>query len=358
MKLLLPAVVFLLFLSACVDEIPLPEPGEEALPVVIQGRVSKGDPSLLRVSLSLAAPFSAADFPPRITGAEVLVVDRDGTRWPVPEVETGLYERRIGAGEPQAIETGRAYQLQVTLPDGRTYHSDYETVLPVPRPDSISYGVITRAEINTSGNIQEVPILQVYLHSPLTGTNEKAPPALKWDFMGVWQLQETDLGAIGPRSCYVSQFVNLDEVVVLDGRSVSTDYLDRRLLFEEPIDHRFAVGYFLTVIQQSLSAGAYTYWSRVAEVTERSGGLFEKPPASVPGNIRNIADPGEKVLGFFYAGATDTLRRRISLSEDLAIGRNCPPNLEPGMSANDLSKECVNCLLWPNSTLERPPYWE
>jgi len=346
-------------LPACVDEIPLPAPGEAAPPLVIQGRVSKGEPSLIRVQLSLAASFAADDFPERISGAQVSAVDRDGRELLVPEVDKGLYERLVGADEPQSIEIGRAYQLQVRLPDGRIYHSDFESILPVPRPDSLSYTAITRAAINESGNIEEVPVLQVYLYSPLTLAGTAGKPALKWDFTGVWQLRETDTGSpAGARSCYVSQGINLDRVVVLDGREVDADYLDRRFLLEEPIDHRFAVGYYLTVIQQSLSPAAYTYWSQVAAVTERSGGLFEKPPASVPGNIRNIADPAEKVLGFFYAGAADTLRKRISLPSDLRPRPNCPANLSPSMGIGQVPEECLNCLLWPTSVLQRPPYWE
>lgn len=346
-----------LLTPACVDEIPLPEPDAVSAPLVIQGRISKGAPSLIRVQLHLAASFAADDFPDRISGAQVQVLDRAGSALAVPEVEPGLYERQVEPGAAMAIETDRDYQLLVALPDGRRYRSDFETVRPVPRPDSLSYALVTRNEQNSAGNIVEIRKVQIFIHSSLRATGAAAPAALKWDFSGVWQLKETDIGLVtGARTCFIFEAVNLEEVLVADGRQYTTEYLDGRLLFEEPVDDRFSTDYYLTAVQHSLTPAAFEYWSRVGEVTNRSGGLFEKPPASIPGNIRNVDDPIEKVLGFFYAGETDTVRRRIELPLELVPAPECPPNASPGES-QDLALECLNCLLWPRSSLQRPDYW-
>jgi hypothetical protein len=64
---------------------------------------------------------------------------------------------------------------------------------------------------------------------------------------------------------------------------------------------RLRVTYSLYVQQQALSLDAYEYWKRMNEQAAESGGLYEKQPASVRGNMYAVEDYQEEALGYFYA---------------------------------------------------------
>jgi hypothetical protein len=64
---------------------------------------------------------------------------------------------------------------------------------------------------------------------------------------------------------------------------------------------RLSVTYSLYVQQQSLSLEAFDYWQRMNDQSAGSGGVYEKQPASVEGNIYNVNHPDDVVLGCFYA---------------------------------------------------------
>ena len=85
---------------------------------------------------------------------------------------------------------------------------------------------------------------------------------------------------------------------------------------------RLRVTYGLHVQQQSLSLGAYDYWQRVNEQAAGSGGLYEKQPASVPGNIYAVDESEYAVLGYFYA--SQVKEKRIYVHNNNYFDFNIP----------------------------------
>ena len=75
---------------------------------------------------------------------------------------------------------------------------------------------------------------------------------------------------------------------------------------------RLKVTYSLLVKQQSLTRRSYVYWEKMKAQSSETGGLYEIQPSSAIGNIYNISDPDEVVLGIFYA--TQQQSKRIMVN--------------------------------------------
>lgn len=337
--------------TACVDEIDLPAAEGNLEKLVIQGKLMLGTPSRVEVNISRTADFRASATPETVDGAAVTLAGDEGSRFALIPAGKGNYFLDMAAG----IAVGRSYQLQVQLQDGNIYESTWEPLLPVPAPDSLSYRVIVREELNSSGNIDDVPYVQFFATTPVRVPGAEDKSNLRWDCEGIFILPETPPPP-GPQiwiRCYATQPLNLDEITLFEGAEANGDLLLDHLLFEEKIDHRFNLGYYLTAYQQSLSPGAFTYLDQVNTVVRRNGGLFDVPVGPINSNLHNVDRPDEEVLGYFYAVAVDTIRRRIDIPFELR-----PPYLCDPVFADPDFSFCSDCLLWPRSFLEKPDYWE
>ena len=60
--------------------------------------------------------------------------------------------------------------------------------------------------------------------------------------------------------------------------------------------------------QSSLTVDAYRYFNSVQEQTQNTGGLADGPPTALVGNVFNTANPQEKLVGYFTAGAIALVR--------------------------------------------------
>jgi len=101
---------------------------------------------------------------------------------------------------------------------------------------------------------------------------------------------------------------------------------------------------------------AYAYWDKVNEIAYLTGSIFDTPPAPIKGNIYNIKNEEEIVLGYFEVSSVDTLRMWTNRNDlnPLAIYDRC--NDEYLYQAwND--DACRDCLVLDNASTERPYYW-
>lgn len=257
--------LLLLVFTACEDIVDLSVPrGETRL--VVDGTVFHGQP-LQRVILSTTSPFFEDGQTPRVTGAIVVIENDLGTKDTLLEVETGLY-----LIEKQG-EIERSYKLEITLPDGKKYGSTYQTLVTVPSIDSIYYEEEdTPFASDDEGNLsvkfnftdpKEVDnyyrwnyyINGEYFNDELTFTDDQF-------FEGV-EVPEVDI---------LREFVELGDTVLIEQLSITEEHYN-----------------FLNKFNQNLE----------------SGGLFASPPIPVRGNIVNLDDPKEYVLGFFGVSAIE-----------------------------------------------------
>ena len=100
-----------------------------------------------------------------------------------------------------------------------------------------------------------------------------------------------------------------------------------------------------------MTCEAYQFWEHVQTVKAREGGLFETVPGNIVGNIHNVNDADERVLGYFYASSVT--EKRIFIHPDSVDNPVSPCYVID----DDFLEECMECLELANSRRGLPSYW-
>lgn len=348
----------LLLFSACIKEITLEVPEENSPNIAIRGRLLGGDLPVVTVKITSITDFRPSSIPIPVTGASVVLIDEFNRGVDIPMRGPGIYELVIPPGAFELeVKPGAAYQLSVSTPGGRNYLSTFEPLHTVPEPTEIRYTSTRRDVLNEANNIVDREFIQFLLTTPLVTPTNGTRSYLKWDFIGTYRFPESTLaGAFPPqtKTCYITEFLNLEKVIVFDGTKASQDILHDFFLLDEPFNYRFSNGFYLTVRQQSLSENAFRYWDEVSNVVNITGNFFEAPPGKVKGNFRNVDDAEEEVAGFFYASEETIFRLYVDPGNDPPMPF-CPLTAP---SAASVDTTCTDCLLRANSTTVKPDFWE
>ena len=162
-------------------------------------------------------------------------------------------------------------------------------------------------------------------------------------------------------------------------RNFSSNSIKRMALnFVSNETDRLSVTYRLRVKQQSLSIDAYNYFQRKNEQAVESGGMYDVQPSTVAGNLYNVNDPEEVVLGYFHASQVREkqvfvhnnnffefdIPHIICEYEPMYWGRRLnseypvyiynPGNFQPLLTGDQF---CFDCRLQGGDTI-RPENWE
>jgi hypothetical protein len=171
---------------------------------------------------------------------------------------------------------------------------------------------------------------------------------------------------------------------IASSRSLNVDRIsDYPLMYVSTASDRLKVRYSLLVKQYGLSEASYNYWKELKNVTENLGTLFDPQPSIVKGNVYNIDNEQEIVLGYFDATTVSEQRIFIRRSElplvtipnyyaqctdSIVSFRQIPDMMREqwllveetindfGVPVYIMSSEyCIDCTLY--GTNERPDYW-
>ena len=345
------------FFTSCIDEISLKIPSSIENRITIFGSVTRSDPSVVSVFVGRvgAVGVNSTNIPEAIEGTEVMLVGEDGSSIVLEKVEPpGNFYLEIPEGNPGfKIEIGKSYKISVVTLENRRYESAFEEIIPVPQPESINVKFEKREELSSAENIVTKNYIQFFVNTPLERPDGKGRVHLKWDVFGVYQFRTLPLGLLGIRMiCYIPQQLGSGTAQVFDGTDANNKKLANHMILETNSNHRFSWGFHLTAYQQSLTDNAFDYWNRVRESTSLNGNMFEAAPGKIKGNIINLDDPQEEVLGYFFASDQALIRRFVDPEE-----ANLPVEFCNGQRLRRADAVCLNCLVWPNSTLEIPAYW-
>jgi hypothetical protein len=295
-------ILFCVICCSCVEPFePVLEESQEVL--VISGMISDG-PGRHTVTVSLSAPYRWPDF----NGMEncvVTVTDQHGNTVDYIDEGEGTYAADI---PDSFLEVGDAVSLHVLTPDHGEYWSSFDTILACPDLDSVYWEL---QYMETPDPDISLPGIQFYLD--MSGKPSDSRNII-WRVNETWEYWASLIGNFIMWDWgYMEEFWSgkvfkcwksypLDHIFAMSTRNLSTNEIRKMPLnFVSNKSDRLQVTYSLYVQQQSLSLEAYDYWQRMNEQVVSSGGLYEKQPASVRGNICSTDHPEELVLGFFYA---------------------------------------------------------
>lgn len=359
---LLYSIFFFFISSSCIDIISFDTEYRPGL--VIEGKITNSTTHTPYVRIATTSEDDGEKT--AITDARVDLYVDDEQTVPFLHVENGLYEPLFKIiGKP-----GSSYQIEIRYAD-RRYQSTPEVLPTQVGSDSISYEVGQLTRLSPEGVEIKIPGISVFVESKVPASETY----LRWDLEEVYTYKEMVLPAFrfpfySPGICFVTEPVFLQELQLFTTRGNTTTEIPRRLIYEKAIDETFEEVHYFAIIQNAITRAAFEYWVQIDQTANRDGSLFETPPATVRGNIYDVDDPDQLILGYFEATKTDTSSFYVTNDGlNFYVAPVCdvlPSNLFfdiPFMCFDcviedlNVRRSCIDCTTLPNSSQERPPYF-
>ena len=307
-------ILLLLLLAGCVKPYDAPVPAAAKSYLVVDGYIRTNGPSTFRLSRTLGLTDSLKQ--PE-SQARVLIKDDRGGEYTLREQPAGTYT----LSPRQPLDSTRQYQLRVTTAAGADYESALVPVQLTPPIDTVSWRY-------TGDGVQ----VAVSAH----GAPGRPTTYYRWDYQETWlytsafysHLYFDAVGdSLAPRNgdiynCWStvgSSTVNLGSTATL-----TQDVLSQQPLVLIPNKSvKLRIRYSILVMQYGQTADEYKYWETLKKNTENIGSLYDALPTQLTGNLHNLVDPAEPVLG--YVGAHSVRSHRIFIDRtELPLPGNWP----------------------------------
>lgn len=365
---------------SCVEPFQ-PDIEEEEGMLVVNGRITDR-PGEHFVEISRSSPLEDPGFIP-VNGCVVRVEDNSGMVATYTEDSPGLYKADL---DDDFLGLNRVYRLLIDTPDGSQYESSYDSLLAVPELENLYFKVDSQMTAD-----RDRVYYGVQFYVDVKGE--------KGDSRNVmWQLEETFeyrsrylIGYIWDGVVLKEYYPATDSLYVCfktqdipeiyaasSGHLISNELRKYPLKFVSDQSPRLKYKYSLLVSQHSLSEDAFRFWEQTRIQLTETGSFYETQPSTVTGNICNIHDETEQVLGYFYASQVE--EKRLTLKYRFHVrtpGHSCaldtinsvdelgdrypyymyslsPMGFGPPYGTADPA--CFNCEL-RGGTIVPPDYW-
>lgn len=371
-----------LLLASCIK---LYEPvieSNDAVKFVVSGQITKGE-EIQNINISVTSPINKPAYIP-VTGCQVTINDDKGNNYVATDQLDGNYNFFIPEGN---LTPGSAFKVNIITPAGVNIVSDFDTLNECPDVDTVYYSIkdvpTTNPEVFKKG-------LQFYVDLNTQNTNSRFfrwEPEETWEYHSTWPIEwyyDGTINHVSPPD--YSRMVCWKTQRVKNIYTLSTENLETNIYKALPLQFvdnystsKLVYGYSLLLRQFAISSEAYSYYEKMRANNNEQGGLYDKQPLAISGNLHNISNPDQDVLGFFSAAFLKTKRIFVGTVENFPIeyDPNCTPG-EPmrggfreispeeypfyllgdafGYSLNQLQTNCVDCLS-VGGTNVKPAFW-
>lgn len=366
-------LISILFFNSCIEEFKPALDKQEINKYVINGKITNQEGyHVVYISKS-----SEIDNPQKnpVSNCDVKIKDDQGNIFQLSEYEKGEYKAFI---EKSYLKTGNAIKIEIITPEGDLIQSEYDTLTNCPEISDFYYSIEERL---TSDPENDLPTIQFYID--YNGSNSNAR-FIKWNLEETWEyhseyplkwyydgiihmLEEPDYSK---QICWTHRFIPENFIL-------STENITENIYFKFPLhsipntSNKLAIGYSLLIKQYALSKSAYIYYEKLNSNIINDGGLYESQPQQIKGNLLNVTNPDETVLGYFEVSGIQT--KRIYFEPIIDFPLNMTDICEPTpvyiaflkgaycyiWISDDvyfLDDHCVDCTVLGGTT-EKPEYW-
>ncbi len=340
--------------------------------LVVEGFINTGaDTTKIKLSRTVNLSNKTATNP--VTGAIVTVESKGGADYQLTEITSGTY-----IATTLNLDNTQQYRLRIRTADNKQYVSDFVAVMVTPPIDNVGFNVVTKPDTG----------VQVYAstHGPDNSTRY-----YRWDYDETWEFHakyqsdwETNGYQIVPRvvSRYICFKTDTSSTVVLG----SSAKLQHNVIYQAPIafisftSEKIEMDYSILLRQYAVTADAYSFWTNLKTNTEQLGSIFDAQPSQLAGNIHNVNDASEPVIGYMSACNVTTQRIFITSNqlpywvptypypncdiEDAHTPGDIAQQIPLGSPIIPLSKggatftyyTCADCTI--RGSLKRPSFWQ
>lgn len=342
--------ILIILFSTCIDPF---DPGIDgkARKLVVDGLITNL-PDPYNVRLTYSEPYNNDSLTLPITNAKVHIIDDLGNRFDLQHTSQGNYVTDTAQFQG---EIGRTYTLYIQTSDGKNYQSQSEKMLPAPKIDTVFTRFIEKPD--SRGVVDKYFEVYARTTDPLEQENFYQ---WRWTHYDLLEYCE-EIYDIRIRSYLLYKCCNSGSCwAITRCRGLECIQAESDLYFNGnqfefyltkiPFDSK--EDYFLQVDQLALSETTYRFWKTANEQLNNTGGIFDVPPSAAVGNIFNINDPDEQVLGIFnVAGAT---RKGTYLKRIYANGL---PNPKEYAFPRIEQRDCQSCMESTRKTAKKPKDW-
>ncbi|WP_240543670.1 DUF4249 domain-containing protein [Spirosoma foliorum] len=285
-------------------------------------------------------------------------------------------------------KVGHVYQLKFTLAEGTRYESTPELLQPVA-PIGQVRALFNSASLSSTERLNNTYTAAHDFYVDFTDPANQ-PNSYRWDWLD-WERQEWC------RSCNRGFYQVKDEKGNLIEDCVSTnlnssftasfDYHCRTACWEILYSHDLVVfddqysngkqikglrigrvplyskePSLVELRQSSLTKKAYDYLKRLMEDTQTTGGVAGGQPALLVGNVHNVTEPNEAVVGYFTVSSVSSVRYWLTRSDatgiapGLFVAQNGHPPVDEPPSGRDRPPTAV-CVSSDTRTPYKPEGW-
>lgn len=222
--------------------------------------------------------------------AKVTIISENGQSYPGNwNSAQGLYQVDHPALNPQ-----EAYFVRIQV-GAKVYESDASRAIPS--------GEIADLEMKLEDDGIEILVSSA---DPNHGS-----PYYRWEYEEAWKfnsaikptaiMQNGQLVDITPETDYGTcfRFNNSSNILIASTQEFSENRIYKRPIQSISSDsEKLGLRYSILVRQYAISAASFAFWELIRKNSEQIGDIFGSMPSEVSGNIRNVDDPEEKVVGF------------------------------------------------------------
>jgi Domain of unknown function (DUF4249) len=282
-------IVVTMFSMACKKPYYPPAIANTSNYLVVEGVINPGTDSTF-ILLSRTVNLSSKTTNSPVTGATVGVQSDASNSYPLTEISPGSY-----AAPGLNLDNTRKYRLSIKTSDNKQYASDFVAVSITPPIDSVGY------LIQNNG-------LQIYVNTHDPNNNTRY---YRWDYSEAWQFHAkyesdyitngTAIVARTPDQKIFACFSKDSSSSITLGSSAK---LSQDVIYQNPVttvastSEKVETKFSILVHQYALTGDAFTFWTNLKKNTEQLGSIFDAQPSNINGNIHNVSDATEPVIGY------------------------------------------------------------
>lgn len=369
-------IILLLFIISCVAPFE-PEIDKYENVLVVDGAVSN-IPGTTFVLLTKTSSYNERYRNP-VNAARITLIDDLGNEVFFLNTAGGEYHL---PDSNFAGQIGRSYKIHIETADGEVCESQFEELKePIPL-DRVKYEFVEGSTDSERGirivvDVENTSSLNSFFY---------------WEYKETWEFEVPFTSSLEPDSkvCYKSV---KPPIFIINSTYdlVQNKLINYPLYFIDNTTNRLYRKYSVIVTQHTLTEQCYVYYQDLKEVNEERGTLFDKAPLTLVGNMQNLSDPDQAVLGNFQVSGAVTKRIFIDHTEIadklnvpsgyddceiqyvgeiteaaymttllesgwIVMDRNFNPVRNDTIATLTKAKRCYDCKL--NGTNVKPEFWE
>jgi hypothetical protein len=322
---------------SCQKPIDLKATTTNANILVVDGLINAGT-DLTTIKLSRTVIIGNKNTANPEGGATITIENAQATVATLKEIVKGTYS---SSPVTLNLDKTKQYRIRIKTANGKIYLSDLVDVKITPPIDSIGYTVKNNGIEIYANTHDDTNNSRYYLYNYAETWQFSARYFSSYRSNGSGLSLRTQAELVS--SCYgetSSANIFLNSTAALS-RDVAYQF---PLTFIEGTSEKISIKYSIFVIQTTLTKEAYAFWDNLKKSTESLGSIFDAQPSQLIGNIHNIADAAEPVIGYISAGTTQTKRIYINKYElPVSFITKYPYNcsIDTAKTSNDLTAKVI-----------------